>query len=426
MHWVVPHAVMAGQVCTFVGTHAAYLQAADRGLFLVLFLQSLEHGNVLIRDEVDLHKKGYTAMRIIRPSQSLEIDVATAMAADGFALVQLSGDPHEQIALQRLWAKDVGSLGGLPAGLPNSSRQGLYRSHGLPFGAFACAIRSNAMRERVFRCTLKTLGRHVTPNTRLINTFDALTVSRPGSHWTGIKGHADIDLKNGETGHLNSICVCHPPPPGYTRLGVGGTMHVVTPFTWRNGAISTLTKWSSSPSTYPRTPPTVSLGADRRSMDAPILGGKVFDKCSLDTWSDNALDNAVRTLPRDLAALIPPRRSAPTVDVSSLLRRYLEKEGLSEIRDLKKLHRARANGAPRKLALQGLCGGLGKEPMRSILAAETVHEAALVCAQMERFGAPDKVAAWVRRAEIRRGAQRAIPVLKPCGHTKRKWVGVRL
>ena len=30
MHWVAPHAVMAGQVCTFVGTHAAYIQAAER------------------------------------------------------------------------------------------------------------------------------------------------------------------------------------------------------------------------------------------------------------------------------------------------------------------------------------------------------------------------------------------------------------
>ena len=198
---------------------------------------------------------------------------------------------------------------------------------------------------------------------------------------------------------------------------------MVTPFTWRNGAISVLTKWSSCPSTFPRTSPAVSLGADRRSIAAPFLGGKAFDKGDVEMYSDNALEQAVRRLPRDVATLIPPRRY---VNVSTLLQDVLEKQGLTEIKSLKQLRRAKASCAPRKLALRSLCGGLGKVPMRAVLSADTVHEAALVCAQMKHFAAPDYIAAWIGRAEVRCGSRRKVAVLKPCGYSKRKRVGVRL
>ena len=151
------------------------------------------------------------------------------MQAHNAVVVAVDCSKKVRNALCRAWQKDLDSLAGkVPSGSPNSSRVGLIRSNGLPYGTFATKTRSHAELRRCWRLLALGLGRddpfpalpRSASQPAVISSFDAILYTQETDNFRGLKPHTDTyPPPHGETGQLQALAYVHPPPPGVLRLG---------------------------------------------------------------------------------------------------------------------------------------------------------------------------------------------------------------
>ena len=95
------------------------------------------------------------------------------------------------------WNRDLGFLGGeLPNGKPNSSKQGIQRSNGLPYAEFARLIRDNYELRRCWDLLVQACGRE-SPwpdgnyKGKCVTSFDGILYTTTLHQYQGLPRHVD-------------------------------------------------------------------------------------------------------------------------------------------------------------------------------------------------------------------------------------------
>jgi hypothetical protein len=134
------------------------------GLYVLFFNQGTSHGSKKIC--TDASQLGETVLLpvLFSPENMSDAMLKTQMLRHMQALnavvvaVECSKEVRDDLC--RAWQWDLDSLGGnVPSGSPNSSKVGILRSNGLPFGTFATSIRAHAELRRCWRLLAIALNR---------------------------------------------------------------------------------------------------------------------------------------------------------------------------------------------------------------------------------------------------------------------------
>ena len=278
----VPKAALFMLPATFVvgpgGREASFCPLPEdaAGLYVMFFNQGTLHGSKNIR--TDAAQLGETVMLpvLFSPNKMSDAVLTTQMLrhmqAHNAVVVAVDCSKKVRHALCRAWQKDLDSLGGkVPAGSPNSSRVGIIRSNGLPFGTFATNTRAHAELRRCWELLAIALGRddpcpappRGASQPAVITSFDGILYTKATDNFTGLKPHMDTyPPPHGETGQLQALAYVHPPPPGVLRLGCAVAFYPAKAHSiWRDYLLALVTRWSTSPDLDLRKSPLPGLGS---------------------------------------------------------------------------------------------------------------------------------------------------------------------
>ena len=202
----------------------------------------------------------------------------------------------------------------LEARYPKESRiPMLQRSSGLCFGRFACKIRDHPELQRCWRLLATGLGRQ-DPFQRpkrsvtqpvFLTSFDAVLCTTDSAKFKGLRPHRDVyPPPRGETCQLQALVYLHPPPEGYSRLGLAVAHYpLCDKRLWRDYIKALLTRWSTSPDLDLRYSPRPCLGSKRGGRKVPIIGGPTLTKQEAQKMSDEELSKATKILKQPLKSL---------------------------------------------------------------------------------------------------------------------------
>ena len=289
------------------------------GLYVLFFNQGTFHGSKKI--STDAAQLGETVMLpVLFSPKNMSDAVLTAqmlrhMQAHNAVVVAVDCSKEVRNALCQAWQKDLESFGGkVPAGSPNSSRVGIIRSNGLPFGTFARQTRAHAELRRCWRLLALALGRDdVFPapprgasQPAVISSFDGILYTKDTDNFTGLKPHTDTyPPPHGETGQLQALAYVHPPPPGVLRLGCAVAFYPAKAHSlWRDYLLALVTRWPTSPDVDLRKGSLPELGSQKgRGKHRFVLGGPYLAKKDATKLSDAELQAQALKLPPTLGCL---------------------------------------------------------------------------------------------------------------------------
>ena len=317
-------------------------------------------------------------------------------------------------ALCEAWQRDLNSLGGdVPAGSPNSSRVGMIRSNGLPFGMFATKTRAHAGLRRCWRLLALGLGRDdpfpAPPSgatqPAVATSFDGILYTKASDQYKGLKPHMDAyPPPHGETGQLQALAYVHPPPPGVLRLGCAVAFYPAKAHSlWRDHLLALVTRWSTSPDVGLRRSPLPGLGSKRGpGKHRFVLGGPYLAIKNAKKLSDAELQAHALKLParlRDLAEAVCQHKPKACKPEAYFKRwrssaRCAKGANKERWRLLHSVGRAKAN--------------------RKQYSSNLLRSAKDCLNRAHRFGAPEKVNAWLSKGGRKRRATQTI--LQPSGH----------
>ena len=391
------------------------------GLYVLFFNQGTYHGSKKIR--TDAAQLGETVMLpvLFSPENMSDAVLTTQMLrhmqAHNAVVVAVDCSKKVRNALCRAWQKDLDSLAGkVPSGSPNSSRVGLIRSNGLPYGTFATKTRSHAELRRCWRLLALGLGRddpfpappRGASQPAVISSFDGILYTKATDKFTGLKPHTDTyPPPQGETGQLQALAYVHPPPPGVLRLGCAVSFYPAKAHSlWRDYLLALVTRWSTSLDLDLRKSPLPGLGSKRgRRKHRFVLGGPYLRKQDATKLSDAELQAQALKLPPTLRCLAQAACQHKTTKCKP--EDYFKQWRSST-------HCAKNANKERWQLLQAV--GKGKAN-RKDFSANLIRSAKDCLERAHKFGAPEKVNAWLLSGGRKRRLEKTI--LQPAGHVTR-------
>ena len=387
------------------------------GLYVLFFNQGTSHGSKKIR--TDAAQLGEASMLpvLFYPDKMSDAVLSTQMLrhieAHNAVVVAVECSKKVRTTLCRAWQDDLDRLGGqVPLGSPNSSRVGIIRSNGLPFGTFATKTRAHAELRRCWRLFALALGRDdpfpAPPRgafqPALITSFDGILYTRSTDNFTGLEPHTDTyPPPHGETGQLQALAYVHPPPPGVLRLGCAVAFYPPTAHSlWRDYLLALVTRWSTSPDLDLRQSPLPGLGSRKgNGKHRLVLGGPYLPKKVATRLSDAELQTEAFKLSPTLRGLAQKACQYNTTTCKP--EEYFEQWRSSA---------PCAKGAykERWQLLQSIGQGKAKRKNSS---ANMLRSAKDCLYRAHRFGAPEKVNAWLTSGGRQRRCSKTI--LQPSG-----------
>ena len=388
------------------------------GLYVLFFNQGTSHGSQKIK--IDAAQLGETVMLpvLFSPENMSDAVLTTQMLrhmhAHNAVVVAVDCSKEVRNALCRAWQKDLDALGGkVPSGSPNSSSVGIIRSNGLPFGTFATKTRAHAELRRCWRLLALVLGRddpfpappRGVSQPAVINSFDGILYTKATDNFRGLKPHTDAyPPPHGETGQLQALAYVHPPPPGVLRLGCAVAFYPAKAHSlWRDYLLALVTRWSTSPDLDLRNSPLPGLGSKKgRGKHRFVLGGPYLPKKDATKLSDAELQAQALKLPPTLRCLAQAACQRKTTKCTP--EEYFKQWRSSA-------HCAEGANKHRWQLLQSV----GKaKANRKGFSANLLRSARDCLNRAQRFGAPEKVNAWLRSGGRKRRLTKTI--LQPTGH----------
>ena len=300
----------------------------------------------------------------------------------------------------------------MPSGSPNSSSVGIIRSNGLPFGTFATKTRAHAELRRCWRLLALVLGRddpfpappRGVSQPAVISSFDGILYTKATDNFRGLKPHTDTyPPPHGETGQLQALAYVHPPPPGVLRLGCAVTFYPAKAHSlWRDYLLALVTRWSTSPDVDLRHSPLPGLGSRKgRGQHKLVLGGPHLPKKHATSLSDAELQTETLKLSPTLRGLAQKACLYNTTTCKP--EEYFEQWRSSA-------SCAKGANKERWQLLQSIGQGKGK---RKNFSANMLRSAKDCLYRAHRFGAPEKVNAWLTSGGRQRRCSKTI--LQPSG-----------
>ena len=388
------------------------------GLYVLFFNQGTSHGSQKIK--IDAAQLGETVMLpvLFSPENMSDAVLTTQMLrhmhAHNAVVVAVDCSKEVRNALCRAWQKDLDGLGGkVPSGSPNSSSVGIIRSNGLPFGTFATKTRAHAELRRCWRLLALVLGRddpfpappRGVSQPAVISSFDGILYTKATDKFRGLKPHTDAyPPPHGETGQLQALAYVHPPPPGVLRLGCAVAFYPAKAHSlWRDYLLALVTRWSTSPDLDLRKSPLPGLGSKKgRGKHRFVLGGPYLPKKDATKLSDAELQAQALKLPPTLRCLAQAACQRKTTKCTP--EEYFKQWRSSA-------HCAEGANKDRWQLLQSV----GKaKANRKGFSANLLRSARDCLNRAHRFGAPEKVNAWLRNGGRKRRLTKTI--LQPSGH----------
>ena len=388
------------------------------GLYVLFFNQGTSHGSQKIK--IDAAQLGETVMLpvLFSPENMSDAVLTTQMLrhmhAHNAVVVAVDCSKEVRNALCRAWQKDLDGLGGkVPSGSPNSSSVGIIRSNGLPFGTFATKTRAHAELRRCWKLLALALGRNdpfqapqrSASQPAVISSFDGILYTKATDNFTGLKPHTDAyPPPHGETGQLQALAYVHPPPPGVLRLGCAVAFYPAKAHNlWRDYLLALVTRWSTSPDLDLRKSPLPGLGSKKgRGKHRFVLGGPYLPKKDATKLSDAELQAQALKLPPTLRCLAQAACQRKTTKCTP--EEYFKQWRSSA-------HCAEGANKDRWQLLQSV----GKaKANRKGFSANLLRSARDCLNRAHRFGAPEKVNAWLRNGGRKRRLTKTI--LQPVGH----------
>ena len=388
------------------------------GLYVLFFNQGTSHGSQKIK--IDAAQLGETVMLpvLFFPENMSDAVLTTQMLrhmhAHNAVVVAVDCSKEVRNALCRAWQRDLDALGGkVPSGSPNSSSVGIIRSNGLPFGTFATKTRAHAELRRCWRLLALVLGRddpfpappRGVSQPAVINSFDGILYTKATDNFRGLKPHTDAyPPPHGETGQLQALAYVHPPPPGVLRLGCAVAFYPAKAHSlWRDYLLALVTRWSTSPDLDLRNSPLPGLGSKKgRGKHRFVLGGPYLPKKDATKLSDAELQAQALKLPPTLRCLAQAACQCKTTKCTPA--EYFKQWRSSA-------HCAEGANKHRWQLLQSV----GKaKANRKGFSANLLRSARDCLNRAQRFGAPEKVNAWLANGGRKRRLTRT--VLQPSGH----------
>ena len=388
------------------------------GLYVLFFNQGTFHGSKKI--STDAVQLGETVMLpVLFSPESMSDAVLKAqmlrhMQAHNAVVVAVDRSKKVRNALCQAWQKDLDSVGGkVPSGSPNSSSVGIVRSNGLPFGTFATKTRAHAELRRCWRLLALALGRNDAfpalprgaSQPAVISSFDGILCTKAADNFTGLKPHTDTyPPPHGETGQLQALAYVHPPPPKVLRLGCAVAFYPAKAHSlWRDYLLALVTRWSTSPDVDLRKSPLPGLGSQKgRGKHRFVLGGPYLAKKDATKLSDTELQAQALKLP-------PPLRCLAQAACQHKTTKYKPEEYFKQWRS--SAHCAKDVNKERWQLLQSFGKAKAK---RNDFSANLLRSAKDCLSRAHRFGAPEKVNAWLRNGGRKRRLTKTI--LQPSGH----------
>ena len=388
------------------------------GLYVLFFNQGTLHGSKKI--SADAAQLGEIVMLpvLFSPEKMsdavLKAQMLRHMQAQNAVVVAVDCSKKVRNALCQAWQKDLDSIGGkVPAGCPNSRSVGIVRSNGLPFGTFATKTRAHAELRRCWRLLALVLGRddpfpappRGVSQPAVISSFDGILYTKATDNFRGLKPHTDTyPPPHGETGQLQALAYVHPPPPGVLRLGCAVAFYPAKAHSlWRDYLLALVTRWSTSPDLDLRKSPLPGLGSKPgRGKHRFVLGGPYLPKKDATKLSDAELQEQALKLPPTLRCLAQAACQRKTTKCTP--EEYFKQWRSSA-------HCAEGANKDRWQLLQSV----GKaKANRKGFSANLLRSARDCLNRAHRFGAPEKVNAWLRNGGRKRRLTKTI--LQPVGH----------
>jgi hypothetical protein len=321
-------------------------------------------------------------------------------------------------ALVRAWEADLRQIGGrLPAGNPNSRATGIQRGNGLPFGSFATKTRAHAELRRCWRLLALGLGRDDpfpkpkggASQPATVSSFDGILYTKQTDKFKGLKPHQDAyPPPHGETGQLQALVYVHPTPNGVLRLGCAVAFYPAKDHgLWRDFLLSLVTRWSTSPDLDLRHGPVPGLGSKKGpGKHKIVLGGPRLDKKKAKKLTDSKLKETAFKLPEPLRTLA---KDASQLRTDTKKPAQFLTQWRSSAPCLSK------NYSPARLrVLKGLANAKADRNNTSPNLIRSAHD----CTKRAiRFGAPDKLHAWLLQGDRKRRTK--IDILQPSGSTNK-------
>ena len=239
----------------------------------------------------------------------------------------------------------------------------------------------------------------------MITSFDGILYTKATDNFKGLSPHRDIyPPPHGETGQLQALAYVHPPPPGVLRLGCAVAFYPAKAHSLRRAYLLALvTRWSTSPDLDLRKSPMPSLGSKKgRGKHRFVLGGPYLPKEAATKLSDAELQAQALKLPPTLRCLAQAACQHKTTKCKP--EEYFKQWRSSA-------HCAKGANKERWQLLQSI--GKGKADRNDF--SENLLRSAKDCLnRAHRFGAPEKVNAWLRDGGRKRRLTKTI--LQPSGH----------
>ena len=129
-----------------------------------------------------------------------------------------------------------------------------------------------------------------------LTSFDAVLCTTGSLKFKGLQPHQDIyPPPNGETGQLQALVYVHPPPAGYSRLGLAAAYYpLCDKRLWRDYMQALLCRQSTTPDLDLRHAARPSLGSKPTQRNAAIIGGPVLEKKAVKQMTDHEVIQAAK------------------------------------------------------------------------------------------------------------------------------------
>ena len=388
------------------------------GLYVLLFNQGVTHGSTKLKDNNLLLP--YMLIPDDMSDKRLQTLMLRHYHTNGAVVVCFDEKAHTRKELINAWNKDLKEIGGeIPPGKPNSKSTGLQRSNGLCFGRFACKLRDHDQLQRCWKLLATGVGRedpfrkpkHSVSQPVFLTSFDAVLCTTDSSKFKGLQPHQDIyPPPNGETGQLQALVYVHPPPAGYSRLGLAAAYYpLCDKRLWRDYMQALLCRQSTTPDLDLRHAARPSLGSKPTQRNAAIIGGPVLEKKAVKQMTDHELMQAAKKLKQPLKGLaIKVCTEIPSVrDRKKFLTQWCSSAHCTWPKADTQMY-----DETRYAIIKELAKGTRN---RQNTSANLIRSAKDCVTRAEKFGAPEKINAWLKEGGRKKRIQQ--DVLQPSGNT---------
>jgi hypothetical protein len=388
------------------------------GLYVLLFNQGVTHGSQTLKDNNLLLP--YMSCLHDMSDRQLQTLMLRHYNTNGAVVVCFDEKANTRKELVNAWQKDLNEIGGeIPPGKPNSKSTGLLRSNGLCFGRFACKLRDHDQLQRCWKLLATGVGRedpfrkpkHSVSQPVFLTSFDAVLCTADSAKFKGLKPHQDIyPPPNGETGQLQALVYVHPPPTGYRRLGLAAAFYpLCDKRLWRDYMQALLCRQSTSPDVDLRHDARPSLGSRPTQRNVAIIGGPVLEKKAVKKMTDHELVQAAKKLKQPLRGLaIKACTKIPSVrDRQKFLTQWCSSAHCTWPKADTQMY-----DENRFALIKGLAKG---NVNRQNTSANLIRSAIDCVTRAEKFGAPEKINAWLKEGGRKKRKQQDI--LQPSGNT---------